>query len=168
MPRMQQKKNVVLQAVFGVLVIVVLVLVVGVAIVVVKNNAGDKCLKEGDAYDVEACINSIYDDRGRDDAMSLYDRAIDKAYSAGDEQKFYSLLMDKANALVSRDGDCEAALNAIGDERVRNLSNADQKGVFYSEVIGLAITCNNTEMGDEYTKKLADLNNSGEIEIYAY
>lgn len=167
-PPVNGMRDVTLKRIFVVLAVLIFGLVAGIAVVMIMNrNTENACLNMEGSYEISVCIDGFSKEKGIDEAVLMYDKAVNQAYEKGNNGDYYNLLLNRS-FLLSVNNDCTSAVELLNDERVEGLPITDEKGVYYSRSLGLADSCGNLKEAKEFADKLMEVNASGEIEVETF
>ncbi len=163
--------------VFGGLLAIIVILVVVVVMVNMNNsqpeeevalNSGsvsddilerldlkDKNIIDREAYYIHGEILDIYNEENAEEALELYDRTIEEAFSHNNFDLFYELVRYRAN-LLRRESRCDDATRLFDLYDVSNFS-IDERIKYYTEARAQFFMCDNIESYEIYEQKINQL-----------
>ena len=157
-----------------------LVAVVLVVLIIINRNNNENLVSFGDTVPptdcsdvmklddsggVINCIGLIYNEGREKEAMSLFDKRIDKAVEEKDGFLAADLIVGRSQILMLGNR-CGLAVKYLDDKRVDSLETSE-KTYFYDGAADLCDTCDNAEQRDIYIKKMEVLDETEEV-LYVY
>lgn len=111
--------------------------------------------KLNDNYSISTCLDNMYREGKKDEAINLYEEKITGAFNSNNYELASALIISRAY-LYTEDNNCTEAINSLEDDRIATGINED-KAFFYNEAAGVSIECNNQEK-KEYFSELSRQN----------
>lgn len=123
--------------------------------VLIRLGLADKDIKENEGYSVGTAIIEVYSNENENEALELFDRVINEAYSSNNFELFFELISYRAEFL-RLEGRCDDALSMFDKYDVDRFS-VNERIHYYGEAKADYSMCDNNDGVERYNQKTKQL-----------